>query len=157
MTKYREILKLSNLGLSQQNIAGSCNVSKKTVNRVLKRAKELKISWPLDANDTDAVLAENFFPSAKPAASTKRMPDFNYIRKELLRNGVRKKLLWTEYMEDCRANNDESLMYSQFCYYIKKDEEKHCATMHINRKPGEQVEVDWQVVLQLLSTRIQVR
>ena len=46
MTKYREILRLSNLGLSQQNIADSCSVSKKTVNRVLKKAKELNISWP---------------------------------------------------------------------------------------------------------------
>ena len=43
MTKYREILRLSSLGLSQQNIADSCGVSKKTVNRVLKRAKELSI------------------------------------------------------------------------------------------------------------------
>ena len=41
MTKYREILRLKSLGLSQQSIADSCNVSKKTVNRVLKRAKEL--------------------------------------------------------------------------------------------------------------------
>lgn len=71
------------------------------------------------------------------------MPDYAYIRKELLRNGVSKKLLWTEYMEDCRLNGDEPLMYSQFCYYIQQDEQKHRATMHINRKPGEQVEVDW--------------
>ena len=143
MTKYREILRLSSLGISQQNIANSCNVSKKTVNRVLKRAKELNVSWPLDANDTDAVLAEKFFPSVKTVASNKRMPDFAYIRKELLRNGVSKKLLWTEYMEDCRANGEEPLMYSQFCYHIQQDEQKRRATMHINRKPGEQVEVDW--------------
>lgn len=143
MTKYREILRLSGLGLSQQNIADSCNVSKKTVNRVLKRAKELNISWPLDESDTDAVLAEKFFPSANQVTSNKRMPDYDYIRKELLRNGVSKKLLWTEYMEDCRANGDEPLMYSQFCYHIQQDEQKHRATMHINRKPGEQVEVDW--------------
>lgn len=143
MTKYREILRLSSLGLSQQNIADSCGVSKKTVNRVLKRANELSISWPLDANDTDAVLAEKFFPSSQQVASTKRMPDFTHIRKELLRNGVSKKLLWTEYMEDCRSNGDEPLMYSQFCYHIQQDEQKHRATMHINRKPGEQVEVDW--------------
>mgnify|MGYP000254309042 FL=1 len=44
MTKYREILRLSGLGLSQKNIANSCNVSKKTVNRVLKRGKELDVS-----------------------------------------------------------------------------------------------------------------
>ena len=144
MTKYREILRLSNLGLSQQSIADSCGVSKKTVNRVLKKAKEMNISWPLDAHDTDAVLAEKLFPSAdKLITSNKRMPDFAYIRKELLRNGVSKKLLWTEYMEDCRANGEEPLMYSQFCYHIQQDEQKHRATMHISRKPGEQVEVDW--------------
>ena len=143
MTKYREILRLKSLGLSQQSIADSYNVSKKTVNRVLRRAKELDISWPLDESDTDAVLAEKFFPSVNQITSNKRMPDYAYIRKELLRNGVSKKLLWTEYMEDCRANGDEPLMYSQFCYHIQQDEQKRRATMHINRKPGEQVEVDW--------------
>ncbi len=91
MTKYREILRLASLGLSQQSIADSSGVSKKTVNRVLKRAKELNIFWPLEANETDAVLAEKLFPSAqKQVSSTKRMPDFNYIQKELLRNGVNK-------------------------------------------------------------------
>ena len=35
------------------------------------------------------------------------------------------------------------VVYSQFCYYIQKDEEKRRATMHIPRKPGEQIEVDW--------------
>jgi DNA-binding transcriptional regulator LsrR (DeoR family) len=41
MTKYREILRLHSLGLSQRNIAYSCSVSKTPVSRVLKRAKEL--------------------------------------------------------------------------------------------------------------------
>ena len=124
MTKYREILRLASLGLSQQNIADSSGVSKKTVNRVLKRAKELNIFGPLEANETDAVLVEKLFPSAqKQVSSTKRMPDFNYIQKELLRNGVNKKLLWTEYLEECRQSGDEPLMYSQFCYYIQQDEQ----------------------------------
>ena len=130
---------------SQQNIAYSCSVSKKTVNKVLKKAQELKISWPLSETQTDAVLAEILFPSAKSLyeGKNKRMPDFALIRKELLRNGVSKKLLWTEYMEECRLNSEEPLMYSQFCYYIQQDEQKRRATMHINRKPGEQLEVDW--------------
>jgi DNA-directed RNA polymerase specialized sigma subunit, sigma24 homolog len=54
MTKYREILRLHSLGFSQQNIAYSSNVSKKTVNRVINRAKELKLFWPLDDSKTDA-------------------------------------------------------------------------------------------------------
>ena len=143
MTKYREILRLHSLGLSQRSIAESCNVSKKTVNRTLKRADELHISWPLDENETNATLAERFFPSVKPIVSEKRMPDYEHIRKELLRNGVTKKLLWTEYLEECRLVGEPPLMYSQFCYYIQQDEQKRRATMHISRKPGEQVEVDW--------------
>ena len=74
MTKYREILHLASLGLSQQSIADSSGVSKKTVNHVLKRAKELNIFWPLEANETDAVLAEKLFPSTqKQESSTKRI------------------------------------------------------------------------------------
>lgn len=142
MTKYREILRLFSLGFSQQNIAYSSNVSKKTVNRVISRAKDLNISWPLEDNQTDAVLEQILLPK-HPSSKVKRMPDFAYIRKELLRNGVSKKLLWTEYMEECRLNDEQPLMYSQFCYYIQLDEQRRRATMHISRKPGEQVEVDW--------------
>ncbi len=91
---------------------------------------------------TDSALEELMFPKDK-SATNKRMPNFDYIRKELLRNGVNKKLLWVEYCEECRMSSEEPLMYSQFCYYIQKDEEKRRATMHIPRKPGEQIEVDW--------------
>lgn len=142
MTKYREILRLKSMGLSERSIAQSCNVSRKTVAKVTRRAEEIHLSWPLDFEMTDHVLEEMMFPKEK-SATNKRMPDFEYIRKELLRNGVNKKLLWVEYCEECRMNNDEPLMYSQFCYYIQKNEEKRRATMHIPRKPGEQIEVDW--------------
>ena len=142
MTKYREILRLKGLGFSERNIALSVPCSRNTVSKVLKCAKERGISWPLSDSTTDGDLEKLLSPSA-PAVTSKRMPDFAYIRKELLKNGVSKKLLWTEYMEDCRQAGDEPLMYSQFCYYIQQDENKRRATMHINRKPAEQVEVDW--------------
>lgn len=143
MTHYREILRLRSMNLSQMNIAASCGASKKTVNKVLKAAGEHGISWPLDDTMTDAALEEMLFPKAPKVSSTKQMPDFDYIRKELLRNGVNKKLLWTEYLETCRQSGGEPLMYSQFCYYIQQDEQRRRATMHISRKPGEQIEVDW--------------
>ena len=143
MTKYREIIRLTGLGFSQRNIMASCGVSQKTVVKVQKRARELNISWPLDESMTDTELQRLMFSKESKVSAKKRIPDYDYIHKELLRNGVSKKLLWTEYMEDCRANGEEPLMYSQFCYHIQQDEQKHRATMHINRKPGEQVEVDW--------------
>ncbi len=142
MTKYREIIRLSSLGFSNRNIALSVPCSRNTVLKVLKRAQKLKLCWPLQDNQIDEALEKLFYPKLN-SRPQKRMPDYDYIRKELLRNGVSKKLLWAEYMEDCRANGEEPLMYSQFCYHIQQDEQKHRATMHINRKPGEQVEVDW--------------
>ena len=90
MTKYREIIRLAGLNLSQTNIALSCNASKTTVNKVLKAAREQNLVWPLDPKLSDPVPEVK----AKPATS-KRMPDFEHVRKELLRNGVNKKLLST--------------------------------------------------------------
>jgi hypothetical protein len=56
MTKYREILRLSALGLSLRNIEKSLNVSRKTIIKVQKRADELSLYWPLDSTYTDAKL-----------------------------------------------------------------------------------------------------
>ena len=61
MTKYREILRLKSLGFSERNIAQSCGVSRNTVAKVLKKAAEIKLSWPLDFDMTDSALEERCF------------------------------------------------------------------------------------------------
>lgn len=142
MTQYREILRLKSLGFSERNIARSCGVSRNTVRKVCEQAASQNLSWPLGETITDRRLEELLFPKEK-LVSNRRLPDFNTIRKELLRNGVTKKLLWIEYCETCRQNQDQPLMYSQFCYHIQQEEQKRRATIHIPRKPGEQIEVDW--------------
>ena len=62
MTKYREILRLTALGLSLRDIEKSLKVSRKTVVKVQKRADELSLSWPLDESLTDAELEQRMFP-----------------------------------------------------------------------------------------------
>ena len=78
MTKCKEILRLHSLGFSQQNIDYSSNVSKKAVNKVLKRAEKLNISWPFDDSQTDAVLEGMMFPKTNQTTKNKRMPDYAY-------------------------------------------------------------------------------
>lgn len=95
MTKYREILRLKSLGFSERNIAQSCGVFRNTVARVLKKATEMNLSWPLDFDMIDSTLEELMSPKDK-SATDRRIPEFDYIRKELLRNGVNKKLFWVE-------------------------------------------------------------
>ena len=142
MTDYREILRLKSLGFSERNIALSSSCSRNTVSKVTKKAEEMDVRWDQISPKTNAEIAQILFPG-KTHGIQKRLPNFNYIRNELLKNGVSKKLLWTEYLEECRLNGDEPLMYSQFCYHIQQDEQKRRASMHIQRKPGEQIEVDW--------------
>ena len=112
MTKYREIIRLTGLGFSQRNIMASCGVSQKTVVKVQKRARELNISWPLDDSMTDTELQRLMFSKESKVSAKKRMPDYDYIRKELLRNGVSKKLLWTEYIRGSSLLMRHSSQYS---------------------------------------------
>jgi transposase len=142
MTKYREILRLHSQGISQRSIARSCECSRNTVSKVIARATELNITWPLSSETTDGGLEKLFFPQ-ETTSTRHRHPDLEYIHKELAKSGVTLKLLWSEYCEECSLHNELPLMYSHFCCHYQKFAENQRATMHIPRKPGEQIEVDW--------------
>lgn len=105
------------------------------MNRVLKRATELNLQWPFVKTKTESILSEILNSTSKKNTSDKRQPNYDSIRGELLKNGVSNKLLWAEYMEECRLSGETPLMYSQFCRYIQEDEQKRHETMHISRKP----------------------
>lgn len=143
MTKYREILRLDSLKISQRQIALSCRCSRNTVAKVLTKAKELSISWPLSKDQTDGQLQKLFFSKENSTVSSKKPPDLEYIHKEMAKHGVTLRLLWTEYCEECRVQKAVPLMYSHFCKYYQDYAQTKRASMHIPRKPGEQTEVDW--------------
>ena len=142
MTNHREILRLHSRGISQRGIAASCQCSRNTVKRVLAGAKGISIGWPLKDDLTDGDLEKLLFPESTAPAS-RRQPDLEYIHKEMAKSGVTLRLLWTEYCTSCRLSNEQPLMYSQFCYHYQSYAQTKRATMHIQRKPGEQIEVDW--------------
>jgi transposase len=142
MTNYREILRLHAQGISGRSIAVSCSCSRNTVSKVLKRAEEINVGWPLDASTTNGELHKLFFPDVK-SPNSRRQPDCEYIHKELAKSGVTLSLLWDEYCGQCQQNNEIPLMYTQFCNYYRKYAHTTKATMHIHRKPGERIEVDW--------------
>jgi len=143
MTKYREILRLNALGINKTGIAASIGCSRKTVRDTINLAAEAGVKWPLEQSVTDKDLETILFPTKHHQTPSRKYPDYGYIEKELLRDGVTLKLLWNEYCEDCKKANVLPLMYSQFCFHFQKHAEQKRATMHITRKPGEQTEVDW--------------
>lgn len=89
MIVCREILRLKSMGFSDRNFVYACGVSLNTVKKVKNRVPDLNVSWPLSHDMTDAILGELLFPEVKQDAN-KRLPDYDYVRKELLRSGVAK-------------------------------------------------------------------
>jgi len=71
MTQYREILRLHSQGISQRNIALSCACSRNTVSKIIQRAEELGIAWPLEKELTDGELRQRLF--AESAQVSRRM------------------------------------------------------------------------------------
>lgn len=142
MTNYREILRLQALGINKQETAAIVGCSRNTVAEVLRRAKERGLKYPLPEEMTDAKIAETLYPPAllKP---TYKMPDYAYVAKEMLRDGVTLNLLWLEYCEQCRAAGETPYQSTQFNKYYSDYLAKTNATMHLNHKPGEIMQVDW--------------
>ena len=142
MTNYREILRLKNLGINHSQIAGSLEISRQTTVTVLQRAAELGLSWQTTMDLTDRELAKLLYPpgSGKPAY---KMPNYEYVHREMAKSSVTLQLLWFEYCDKCREAGEIPYQLTQFKKYYRDFVVKTKATMHINRKPGETMEVDW--------------
>ena len=141
MTNYREILRLRSLGINHSKIAESMGVARQTVVTTLQRAATQEVDWHAAESLGDRELAARLFPAdGKPAYKT---PDYAAIHREMAKPGVTQQLLWMEYCDQCRAAGETPYQLTQFKTHYREYITKNKATMHINRKPGETMEVDW--------------
>jgi len=142
MTNYKEILRLSSLGINNTRIAESLCCSRTTVIDVLHRARKGSVFWRdvEDLSEREVAAKLSPHPSSTPVF---KMPDYEYVERELRRPGVTLSLLWVEYCEQCRSSGELPYKQTQFYKYFRQHCNTSKATMRINRKPGEAVEVDW--------------
>ena len=142
MTRYREILRLDNLGFTRIKIAESCQCSRNTVTKVLQKAERCGIKYPLPDDMSDKALAEKLFPHGenKPVYKT---PDYEYVHREMKKSGVTLNLLWLEYCDECRLADEIPYQSTQFNKYYNDYILQNNVTMHIQHKPGEMMQVDW--------------
>jgi len=108
----------------------------------LKRALELNVVWETVKDWTNEELAKKLFPSYAVSTSY-RKPDYDYIHREMAKSGVTLSLLWVEYCEQCRGSGFLPYKQTQFNKYYRDYVHKTKATMHLEHKPGEIMEVDW--------------
>lgn len=143
MINYREILRLHSLKYTQRQIAASVHSSRNTISEVLHLADEIGLDWPLDDSVSNEEIMVLLYPERPDAVNPRKEPDYNYIHRELAKPGVNLTLLWTEYCSTCNAEGNTPYMYSQFCDKYRRWARVTKATMRIQHKPGEVMQVDW--------------
>jgi transposase len=142
MTNHREIVRLANLGVSNKKIADACGCSRTTVFHVLSKIRALGLTWAEVSDLSEQDLYRRLFPN-EPAKQGYKMPDYENVHREMAKSGVTLTLLWLEYCDQCRQSGEIPYQSTQFNKYYRDHVVKTRATMHIHRKPGELMEVDW--------------
>jgi len=143
MVNYREILRLHSLGQSQRTIRSSAHCSDNTVRTVLEVASQKGIQWPLDDDITNADLERMLFPDKYKSACLYIEPDYPYIHREPAKSGVTLTLLREEYRSKCYETGKTPCMSTQFGDKYRKWARVTKATMRIQHKPGDAIQVDW--------------
>lgn len=142
MTNYREILRLDSLKINHSQIAVSVGCSRQTVITVLRNAKQQGINFEMAKPLSERELAKAINDSGTERMQY-QMPDYDHIHREMGKSGVTLSLLWVEYCEECRRAGQIPYQSTQFNKYYREHMLQNSATMHIERKPGESMEVDW--------------
>lgn len=142
MRKIRDILRLKLAAdLSIRDIHRSTKVSVGQIQKLLSKARELNLSWPLPNDLDDAELARRFYPSADTRVSTRfAQPDWAAMHLELKRKDMTKQLLWEEY---CQRYPNRCYSYSQFCDRYRQWQKKQKRSMRQTHRAGEKCFVDY--------------
>jgi len=142
MRQIREVLRLHfESGRSIRQINASTKTSIGAIQKLLKQARQLNLTWPLPEDLDDTQLASLFYPKANATSSKQfAVPDWTQIHQELKRKAMTKLLLWEEY---CEAQPTRCYSYSQFCDLYAKWCKKQKRSLRQLHKAGEKAFVDY--------------
>jgi transposase len=142
MRKLRDVLRLRlEAGLSFREINASTKVSVGAIQKLMTRAEELALTWPLPSEMDDNQLAGLFYPRADTRTSSRHQtPDWPTLHQELKGKGVTKQLLWEEYTQQYP---NRCYSYSQFCDRYNHWRRLQKRSMRQQHKAGEKCFVDY--------------
>lgn len=142
MRKFKEVLRLHSLGLTQRQIARSCSIAQSTVHEYLKAAAATGLKWPLPLEWNEKQLEDAIVKKLRPSAGVRQiaLPDFAAIRKQLqTHRHLTLQLLWEEYSE---ASSD-GYRYSRFCELYHAWARKLGVVLRQEHRAGEKLFVDY--------------
>lgn len=127
------------MGLSADNVAKSCKISKATVLQYEKRFIESGMSWPVPDDVDDTALKRIVRKPREQGKPRRELPDMTHLIEEMRRPHVTLYLLWMEY----REANPNGYCYTQFCHYYKESKKRLDVTLRQFHKAGEKVFTDY--------------
>ena len=138
MVKFREIIRLHELGRNQTEIARSCGVARSTVQDYTRRADAKNVSYAAleQMSDSEAQVLLGKHTDA-PIAATEIA--FGPLHQELSQKGVTLALLWQEGLD----RGDWTLSYGQFCRRYNQWKGTQNLSMRQHHKPGDKLFVDY--------------
>lgn len=139
MEKFREILRLHELGYSQCAIAQSCAVARATVQDYIRRATAKGLSYGQLSQVSESE-AQEMLGKGKRKVTTQAEPiDFASVDLELQRKGVTLALLWQEGLD----KQQWQCSYGTFCRRYNQWRGQHQLSMRQVYKGGEKLFVDY--------------
>ncbi len=141
MRQIKQMLRLAHDGVSAREIGRTLGIARSTVQDNLGRATAAGLTWPLDAEVTDAVLEQRLFARAGVKQGMRRLPepDWPCVIREMRRSGVNLTVLWEEY----RETHPDGYGYSRFCDLYREFERRLTPVMRQHHAAGDKVFVDY--------------
>lgn len=140
MRKLKEIARLRfEAGRTMDEIAAAAGVARSTVQMALTRMAAAGLAWPWPAGLDDVAVEAQLYPKKPGPAGALPLPDFEWMRAQLGRKGVTRRLLWREY----REQHAQGLEYSQFCELYRRWRKTQDLVLRFEHAPGDKLFVDY--------------
>lgn len=142
MQKIKTVLRLASLGLSQRQIATSCQIGQATVSEYLRQAHQAQLKWPEVADWGEERLRAALLPAPASATNWRKAaePDFAAMRLELqTHKHLTLQLLWQEY----REQQPDGYGYSRYCGLYRAWLKRQDVVLRQEHRAGEKLFVDY--------------
>ena len=137
------VLELLGQGLSAREIQASRHIAPRSVNKVRKAAERKGIGWTDVRDMEERAVYELLFPDVTEDGAAFLDVDWDYVHDELKRPGVTLKLLHEELGYEAAGKGLALKGYNTFCRGYKDYVVSRRVTNHLEHKPAQVMEVDW--------------
>ena len=137
------VLELLAKGMTGREIRSTRHISQRSIRLVRDAAERRGLTWDDVADMPDRDVYDLLFPAQAVAREAYSEPDWELVHSELQRDGVTLKLLWEEHCDEAARDGLVTKSYNTFCRGYQAFVAARGVTNHLEHKPGQVMEVDW--------------